>query len=172
VVWPSIVIVISSQSYWHSSSCPFLFRVMGPCDKLCKFPQLDVKASHHHCPNQTCGKKYHAVCTLEVHHPQAEELGLSLGSDLLCPSCAFIFSTSGALLSLTRWDAEENVSNPGRVAEELNMKAGGDMEENVLNPGGVSEELNMKACQDMGEKVSNPGGVAKELNTKAGRDLE
>jgi len=111
-------------------------------------------------------KKYHAVCPPEARHPQAEELGLTLGSDLLCPSCAFIFLTSGALPSLTRWGMEENVSNPGGVAEELNMKAGGDVKENVLNPGGVAEELNMKAGRDMEEKVLFPGGVVEELNTR------
>jgi len=58
------------------------------------------------------------------------------------------------------------VSNPGGVAEELNMKAGGDVKENVSNPGRVAEELNMKAGRDVEEKVLFPGGVVEELNAR------
>jgi len=123
-------------------SRPFLFMVMGPCEKLCIFPQLDVDTSHHHCANQTCGKKYHAVCAPEVSHPQAEELGLSLGSDLLCPSCVFILLTSGALPLLT--GRKLNMKALRRIGREVeanasNMNTGGDVEEKASNPGGEAE---------------------------------
>jgi hypothetical protein len=115
---------------------------MGPCDKLCKFPQLDINTSHHHCTNQTCGKKYHAVCASEVSHPQAEELGLSLGSDLLCPSCAFILLTSGALpLLMGRMLNTKALRKIGGEVETnaSNTNTGGGVEETASNPGGVAE---------------------------------
>ena len=58
---------------------------MGKCWKHCQFPLLPVEASQHCCFN--CSKKFHALCS-SVRHPRADELGLGLGSDILCPTCA------------------------------------------------------------------------------------
>jgi hypothetical protein len=40
-------------------------------------------------------KKYHAICIKEIHHPKADELGLSLGNDTFCPSRAATDGTIG-----------------------------------------------------------------------------
>jgi hypothetical protein len=36
----------------------------------------------------------------DVSHPQATELGLTMGNDMLCPSCASVFTNSGVLPSI------------------------------------------------------------------------
>ena len=72
---------------------------MGRCSEFCKFPELDVDSSHHRCANSSCQKKFHAICGGDVYHPQATELGLTMGNDMLCPSCASVFNHSGVLPS-------------------------------------------------------------------------
>jgi len=72
---------------------------MGRCNQFCKFPELDVESSHHRCANSSCQKKFHVICGGDVYHPQATELGLTMGNDMLCPSCAAVFTNSGVLPS-------------------------------------------------------------------------
>jgi hypothetical protein len=72
---------------------------MGRCNQFCKFPELDVESSHHRCANSSCQKKFHAICGGDVSHPQATELGLTMGNDMLCPSCASVYTNSGVLPS-------------------------------------------------------------------------
>jgi len=78
---------------------------MGPCEKFCKFPKLDVENSHHHCANSSCQKKFHVIYGGGgVSHPQATEIGLTMCNDMLCPSCASVFTTSGVLPSILSSD--------------------------------------------------------------------
>jgi hypothetical protein len=58
---------------------------MGKCSTHCLHPELPLEASHHRCHN--CKQKFHALCS-SVRHPRADALGLGLGNDILCPTCA------------------------------------------------------------------------------------
>jgi hypothetical protein len=73
---------------------------MGPCNKFDKFPELDVENSHHQCANSSCQKKVSCNMRGDVSHPQATELGLTMGTDMLCPLCASVFTNSGVLPSI------------------------------------------------------------------------
>ena len=44
------------------------------------------------------------ICGGDVSHPQATELGLTMGNDMLCPSCASVFTNSGVLPSILSSD--------------------------------------------------------------------
>jgi len=75
------IIEVLNSSFYIISHCVSIVSKMGECWKLCQFPLLPVEASQHHCFN--CSNKFHALYS-SVRHPRADELGLGLGSDILC----------------------------------------------------------------------------------------
>jgi len=62
---------------------------MVKCCRYCNFPELSVEASQHRCP--ICGIQFHGICS-DFLHPNAEEMRLTMGNDILCPCCARLFS--------------------------------------------------------------------------------
>jgi len=76
----SVIEVLNSSFYIISHRVSIVSK-MGKCWKHCQFPLLPVEASQHCCFN--CSNKFHALYS-SVRHPRADELGLGLGSDILC----------------------------------------------------------------------------------------
>jgi hypothetical protein len=93
---------------------------MGPCNKHCKFPELDVSNSHHRCADSSCGKKFHAICAGDIYQPQAAELGLTTGNNMLCPSCSVSFVASGVLPATT--DTDDSVENAQKTSRQKRQR--------------------------------------------------
>jgi hypothetical protein len=59
---------------------------MPKCSDNCQFPNLPVDNSPHVCP--VGQKHFHAICS-NVKYVKADQLGLTFGNSILCPTCAF-----------------------------------------------------------------------------------
>jgi hypothetical protein len=149
---------------YHQSSR--IVSKMGKCWKHCQFPLLPVEASQHRCFNGS--KKIHAFCS-SVRHPRADELGLGLGSDILCPTCAGYLAqnirhaasnnpTGTPFSANTTVSDDYSVSTNPSTNDLLTLAERAAAQQHVIKDR-VIEEVNIQKKQQLSPLHSLPPGV-------------